>query len=48
MRRLRISFRAWSFGRDVAIKLADIDRYDRIIERVHVGELDVKAQWVRI
>jgi endonuclease YncB( thermonuclease family) len=36
------------FQKDIAIKQVDIDRYDRIVGRVYVGELDVNAELVRI
>ncbi|KPK39417.1 MAG: hypothetical protein AMJ65_11570 [Phycisphaerae bacterium SG8_4] len=36
------------FQKDIAIKLVDIDRYERIVGRVYVGDLDVNAELVRI
>ena len=36
------------FQKDIAIKLVDIDRYDRIVGRVYVGDLDVNAELVRV
>ena len=36
------------FGKPIAIKLVDIDRYDRIVGRIYVDDLDVNAELVRI
>ena len=32
------------FQKDVAIRQVDIDRYDRIVGRIYVGDLDVNAE----
>ena len=36
------------FRKNVAIRQVDIDRYDRIVGRVYVNDLDVNAELVRI
>lgn len=36
------------FQKDIAIKQVDIARYDRIVGRVYVGDLDVNAELVRV
>jgi len=35
-------------GKTVTVKVQDIDRYGRTVERVYVGELDVNAEMVKL
>lgn len=36
------------FRKPIAIKLVDIDRYERIVGRIYVDDLDVNAELIRI
>ena len=37
-----------AFKKPVAIRLVDIDRYERIVDRIYVDDLDVSAEMVRL
>ena len=37
-----------TFKKPVAIQLVDIDRYQRIVGRIYVGDLDVSAETLRL